>query len=264
MMEIPAGVSRDRFHAGRVTALQPETGYRAAVDPVLLAAALDRPGHGHRLLDVGCGAGVASLCAASLIRALPGSPGDIRLSGIDIDRSMLDLAAEAIRHNGLDRGAIRVEVARADVGNGETWPESCLWDQVFSNPPYLEAGAAGGRARPAADTANMETAVGLRDWISFMAAMVKPKGMLVLIHRADRVSEIVSAYRQAGLGAIEIFPLWPKRGAAAKRVIVRARKGRRTADRLLPGLVLHLPDGRYTPDADAVLKGEKWLPFLDS
>ncbi|MEQ9489230.1 MAG: methyltransferase domain-containing protein [Alphaproteobacteria bacterium] len=263
MTENRTGVSLDRFHTGRVTALQPETGYRAAVDPVLLAAALERPGRGHRLLDVGCGAGVASLCAASLIRALPGPPGDITLAGIDIDRSMLDLAAESIRRNGFDQGPVRVEAGLADVGNEETWPEAGSWDQVFSNPPYLEAGAAGGRARPAADTANMETAVGLRDWISFMTAMAKPKGRLVLVHRADRVSEITAAFRQGGVRAIEIFPFWPKQGAEAKRVIVRGRKGVRTADRLLPGMVLHRADGRFTDDAEAVLNGDAWLLFAD-
>ncbi len=260
------GITGDRFHAGRVEALQPVEGYRAAIDPVLLAASLDRPvhRHRHRLLDVGCGAGVASLCAASLIRALPENhPADVTITGIDIDRTMLDLASRSIARNGYDHGNVTIDVGVSDISDASSWPEAGGWDQVFSNPPYLEAGTARGRARPDADTANMETTVDLKDWVGFMIAMAKPKGRLVLVHRADRVSEITAAFRQGGVGAIEIFPFWPKQGAAAKRVIVRGRKGVRTADRLLPGMVLHRADGSFTDDAEAVLNGDAWLPFAD-
>jgi len=57
-----------------------------------------------------------------------------------------------------------------------------------------------------------------------------------------------------------VFPLWPKRGVAAKRVIVRARKGIRTPLALSPGLVLHEEDGTYTEQADAILRGAPCIP----
>jgi tRNA1(Val) A37 N6-methylase TrmN6 len=59
---------------------------------------------------------------------------------------------------------------------------------------------------------------------------------------------------------VRVFPLWPRKSEAAKRVIVQLHRGRRTPLALLPGLVLHEPDGRYTPEADAVLRNGSALP----
>ncbi|MEA1652986.1 hypothetical protein UAJ10_28720 [Nitrospirillum sp. BR 11164] len=92
------------------------------------------------------------------------------------------------------------------------------------------------------------------------ARLLAPRGTLTMIHRADRVDEILA--RLAGrFGAVVLYPLWPRAGTEAKRVIVRARLGARTPARLLSGLVLHDEGGRYTPAADAALRGGAALDF---
>jgi len=53
---------------------------------------------------------------------------------------------------------------------------------------------------------------------------------------------------------VEIFPLWPKAGEGAKRLILRTRMNARAPLRLLGGLVLHGTDGRPTAKAEAVLR----------
>jgi tRNA1(Val) A37 N6-methylase TrmN6 len=123
----------------------------------------------------------------------------------------------------------------------------------MANPPYLQDGAAtpspdAGKAR-----ANVEGDAALADWVRFALAMVRPKGSVTFIHRADRLDALLAA--MAGkAGDIAVFPLWPGNGKPASRIIVRARKGVATPTRLLPGLVLHEADGRYTAAADAVLR----------
>ena len=100
----------------------------------------------------------------------------------------------------------------------------------------------------------MEGDAKLGDWIGFLLRMVRAKGTITLIHRADRLDEIL-ALLHGNAGETVVFPLWPKRGVAAKRVIVRARKGIRTPLTVSPGLVLHEADGTYTEEADAILRG---------
>jgi tRNA1(Val) A37 N6-methylase TrmN6 len=90
--------------------------------------------------------------------------------------------------------------------------------------------------------------------------MARPKGTITLIHRADRLDAIL-AELWGRAGEIVIFPLWPGAGKAAKRVIVRARKGVATPTRLAAGLVLHETDGRYTAAAEAVLRDGAGLGF---
>jgi tRNA1(Val) A37 N6-methylase TrmN6 len=87
----------------------------------------------------------------------------------------------------------------------------------------------------------------------FAVNMLRPKGTLVVVQRSDRLDDLLAALRNR-VGEIMIYPLWPKQGRPAKRVLLRARKGLNTPMSLLPGLVLHEDDGSYTPGADAVLR----------
>jgi len=80
------------------------------------------------------------------------------------------------------------------------------------------------------------------------------KGSVTFIHRADRLAELLIGL-EGRAGEITVFPLWPKDGEIANRVIVRARKGIKTPMQLMSGLTLHEADGGYTPGADAALKG---------
>ena len=69
--------------------------------------------------------------------------------------------------------------------------------------------------------------------------------------RADRLGQALAELPERGLA---VFPLWPKAGEPAKRVIVQARKGSHAPFTLLPGLVLHQANGAWTPEADDGLR----------
>ena len=101
-------------------------------------------------------------------------------------------------------------------------------------------------------TAAVEGVAALEDWLAAMLRLVRPKGRVTLIHRADRLGEILACILGQA-GDIRVFPLWPRRGSAAKRIIITARRGVKTPMRLQPGLILHEGD-RYTPEADRVLR----------
>ncbi|MGB0627362.1 MAG: methyltransferase, partial [Alphaproteobacteria bacterium] len=117
-----------------------------------------------------------------------------------------------------------------------------------SNPPYLPADRADTRRLDAARRAAMVESVPVADWIAFMARSCRPDGQMTLIHRADRLEELLPAVA-AHAGAIRVLPVWPRKGEPAKRVIVSARVGANTPTRICPGLVLHDETGSYTSAA---------------
>lgn len=98
----------------------------------------------------------------------------------------------------------------------------------------------------------------LEAWVRFFATMASPKGCLTLIHRPEALAELLPPIERR-FGAIALFPLFAKAEAPATRIILRAQKGRRQALKLLPGLVLHKSDGRYTAEAEAVLRQGRML-----
>lgn len=235
-----AALTEDALLGGRVSLTQPARGYRAAIDPVLLAASL--PESGGHAVDLGCGAGAALLCAAVRLPAL-------RLTGVERDPALAALAAANAQRSGV---AGRVSVVEADVvALPPALRESA--DAVLMNPPYLEAARSDPSPVPLRAAAGVEGAAGLADWIAAALGCLVPGGRLHAIHRADRLDGLLAALAGRA-GAIVVVPLWPRAGVAAKRVIVTARKGVRTPLRLAPGLVLHREDGRFTDAAEAILR----------
>jgi len=236
-------VTNDALLDGRVLLRQPRSGFRAAIDTVLLAAAVPAAG-GDRVLELGAGCGAAALCLARRVAG-------VHVTGIELQPALVRLAGENIRANGAQDA---VDIMLGDIAAPLPPRVQGLFDCVLFNPPYLDAV----RARPPADAAraaaHVEADTGLAAWIACAQATLRPKGMLTLIHRADRLDDVIAGLR-ARFGGITVFPLWPRAGQPARRVIVRARKGMATPLVLAPGLVLHEADGSYTAAADAVLRG---------
>ncbi|MBI1340021.1 methyltransferase [bacterium] len=232
----------DAFLAGRVQVIQPAKGFRAGMDSVMLAASL-HAAEGEVLVEAGCGAGAALLCAAARLA-------HARLIGIEQDADLAGLAQEGIALNGFDG---RVEVRTGDVADRGAVAENAA-DQAFANPPYFQPGATSppGEGKAAAYVAG----VSLKSWVLFLLHAVKPGGRVTLIHRAQALGDLLELLNPR-TGEIEVLPIHPSPGAAAKRVLVRARKGlRKGALTLYTGLVLHEAEGGpLTQRARAALEG---------
>ncbi len=240
-------ISVDALLDGRVRLRQPLAGYRAAIDPVFLAAAVPAE-PGDSLLDLGCGAGAASLC---LLARVP----DTRVTGLDIQAELVRLAGENGRDNGWGK---RFLPLAGDVTRPPPRLAPGSFHHLLCNPPQLAAERAGPSADPGRDRANREGAARLGDWVATALAMVRPRGTITFIHRADRLDDLLSAF-SGRAGELVVFPLWPGAGKPAKRVILRARKDAATPLRLSPGLVLHQADGSFTPAAETVLRAGRRL-----
>ncbi len=237
--------SEDALLGGRVRLRQPKTGYRAAIDPVLVAAAVPAE-DGSSVLDVGAGVGAAALCLAARVVGC-------RVFGIEIQRDLVRLAAENVTLNGFDG---RVEIMVGDLTRPPPRLAAGTFDHVMANPPYLEAGRSRPSPNAAKAAASVESAGDLADWVAFSLKMARPRGSVTFIHRADRLDSLL-AQLGAKTGDIVVYPLWPDGDGAkpAKRVIVQARKGTAGPLRLAAGLALHdAASGAYTARAEAVLR----------
>jgi tRNA1(Val) A37 N6-methylase TrmN6 len=232
----------DNLLGGRVVLRQPTDGYRAAIDPVLLAASVPAAATGC-LLDAGTGVGAAALCFAHRV---PGA----RVAGLELQPDLADLARRNVKLNDMDD---RVSIVGGDILDPPRGLDPGTWDHVIANPPYMPADSSDPPPEPSKAAANVEGAAGLADWVGFALRMARPKGGITFVHRADRLDELLSLLHGRA-GGIVAFPLWPKAGREAKRVIVRARPGVKTPMRIAAGLVLHQEDGSYTADALAVLR----------
>ncbi|MFU8778289.1 MAG: tRNA1(Val) (adenine(37)-N6)-methyltransferase [Roseovarius sp.] len=245
-------LSCDAFLGGRLRISQPKAGYRAGIDPVLLAASV--PARvGQTLLDLGCGSGIAALC---VVARVPG----IMATGLEIQPAYAMLARRNSAANGL-----ALDVTGGDIADMPAALRARQFDHVIANPPYFDR-----HHSTAAEDMGRERAMGealpLADWVRAAARRARTGGTVTFIQRAERLPDLLTPMA-AHLGSIEVLPLIPRRGRSARLILLRGRKGRRAALRLHDGWLLHAgenhgQDGEdYTAATSDVLRNAAALPF---
>lgn len=243
-------LSEDRLLDGRLILRQAREGYRAGLDAALLAAACD-PAPGEQMLEAGCGAGGALLAAA--IRHPSSS-----FVGVERDEGAAALARDNVGLNGL---CDRVTILDGDVQAGFRALGQPPFDAAMANPPFFDDPAAL-RAPAAAKRGSWMADGGLAAWAGFLLKAVREGGAITVIHRADRLADLLSLLAPKA-GSFQIRPVQPFADAPAKRVLVRARKTGKAPLVLLPPLVLHPRDGpKHTAETEAILRGEAVLGWV--
>ncbi|MEY4306173.1 MAG: hypothetical protein RIT52_2348, partial [Pseudomonadota bacterium] len=201
-------LSRDAFLCGKLHLWQPIKGYRAATDPVLLAAACPAT-PGQSVLDLGCGAGAAALCLGARV------PG-LHLAGLEVQPAYAALARRNAAANG--------QTMQVETGDLVHMPKALRrdFDHVIANPPYYPAGGTPSPVAARARALQVETPLG--DWVQAAARRLAPGGWLTLICGADGLPQVLAAMGSK-LGSASVLPLQPREGRPALRILLRARKG---------------------------------------
>lgn len=238
-------LTHDAFLGGRLTLAQPAKGYRAGVDPVLLAAAIPAE-PGDNVLELGCGTGAALLCLGARVTGLD-------LAGVEMQPDYAALAEENARTN-----SIAARIVTADLRDLPADLRNTSFQHVIANPPYFDRSHGTGSTEPGRDTAfGGDTPLG--DWIEAATRRLAPKGTLTIIQRIERLPDLLRAMDHR-LGSIVARPIAGRAGRDPDRVLLSARKGGRAPFRLTTPLILHMGNRHerdeedYTPEIRAVLR----------
>jgi tRNA1Val (adenine37-N6)-methyltransferase len=239
----------DTLFGGKLKLYQGRKGYRFSVDAVLLAyfATVGRAG---KIADLGAGNAVIPLILAYLYPAAS-------IAGFELQKNMVDRACRNILLNGF---AARVKIINGDVRSIERLAQPGSFDAVTCNPPYRKFGV--GRLSPDSEKklARHELQGRLDDFIGAGAYLLRTKGRMALVYRAERTVELFQTMQR--------FDIEPKRlrwvhsflGAEASLVLVEGRKGSRSGLNILPPLVVYEKRGTYTAELEGMLAGVRLQP----
>ncbi len=243
----PLETTEDAFLGGALNILQPREGPRAGLDAVFLAAACPAAS-GQRVLDAGTGSGIVALAVARRMA-------DAMVTGVEIDTRLVRLAEMNAARNGLgDRAAF--------VPGDVTGPAAALqaaglalegFDHVLANPPFLNIGEARLPPEPMRRRAHALAPDELARWVKCLAAFCRPKGTATIVHRADALLRLLGQL-EGRFGGLTVYPLYPREGEPASRILIHGRKGSRAGVTLARGMVLHGADNGFTPAASAILR----------
>jgi len=250
MTRMNENITCDAFLGGALDILQPKNGYRAATDPVFLAASIPANA-GQSILELGCGVGVAMLC---LGKRIPG----LKISGLEVQEEYAELAKQNALANSID--------AKVFSGDLMEMPRGLLdqsFDHVMFNPPFYDAKNVSAPENAGKSQAHV-MGLKLEDWVFSGLKRLKPKGRLTFIHRAEILPQALGCLEKI-TGDIVVKPLISRQDQQAKRVIVSCRKGTNGPFALRPPLVIHESSthnqdvGAYSAVAQAVLRDAQAL-----
>jgi tRNA1(Val) A37 N6-methylase TrmN6 len=245
----------DAFLGGAVTLVQPRKGHRAGLDAALLQALVPSDATG-LAIDLGAGVGTVAFSVAARAPALT-------VVGVERDAALVALGAQALSLPQNARFARRVRLIAADVTKGRSVADAIglgdsKTDWVLMNPPFDPEGRGSQSPDERRRDAHVAEPGSLKSWIAGAAVLLAPGGRLALIYRGDALAEVFQAI-PTGFGAVRIWPVHASESAPASRVLITARRGSRAPLGVMPGLVLHQPDGSWTLRADDILRGRAEL-----
>lgn len=248
--------SDDLFLGGLLRVLQPLRGYRAGTDAVLLASSLHSETLRGPVLDAGAGVGVVGLCVAARCP-------DTRVTLVEREPYLASLALQNIARNGL---ADRVSIIEADIARPSEVLEkrgiaSESFAAVLANPPYHEDRRGTASRSPLKAASHQMAFEDLDVWARFLCRMAAPGGRAIMIHKAEALAAILSAF-EGRFGSVRVLPIQARAADPAIRVIVEGIKGSRAPLTIGPALVLHGADHAFVPEVEAVFRAGAALPHV--
>lgn len=225
------------------------TGWKFYYDDILFAPGTDsfllssfpRLKAGMRVCDLGAGTGLLSML---LLRRQQ----DLQVTAVEIQTEAARLAKKNIQENGLEN---RLRFQSGDLRLREELPPAGSFDLVVCNPPYFPAGS-GASAVGARQTAREESACTLEDVCAAAAYLLPWSGAFCLVHRPERLTDLMTALRQSGLEPKRLRPVVQRAGAHPTLLLLESRRGGRPGLRWEPPLCLAEPDGSAGRELDAI------------
>ena len=204
------------------------SGFPLGPDSVLLADFARGSGKIRRIADLGCGAGVLTVL---LLQKLPASAA----FGIEIQPEAAEACRENLKLNGLSD---RAEIRCGDLRERGDLPEAGSFDLVVTNPPYFAAGSGYTAPEEHRAAARDERFCTLHDVCRAAAYLCRWGGSFAVVHRPERLSELLCAMTASGLEPKRLRLVSPRSDRAPSLVLVEGRRGGKPGLTIEPPLVL--------------------------
>ena len=236
--------------------IQKKEGLTFTTDAYLLAAFVT--GVHERCADLGAGTGVVSLLCAQKGKAQT-------VYAIERQGEFAELIARNAELNSLSE---RITAIRADVREIERKNVGGALDAVFANPPYFRAGAGIASKSPLMHDARYEEHGTFADFASCAARLLRGGGSFYVVHRADRVTDVLGGMRDAGIEPKRMIIVDPDRKSAPNLLLVEGKKGAGEGLKIAPPLVMYEDTGKSGSEPvqtceESAPGSRKYTPELD-
>ncbi len=225
--------------------IQSDEVFSFSMDAVLLARFAAVPKYG-KVLDLCSGNGVIPLLLSTRTKAA--------IEGIEIQPRVADMARRSVEMNGLTE---RIFIREGDLRELVKITGHGVYDAVTVNPPYMPLTGGDLKLNKYQAIARHEIHCSLEDVAVAAMRLVRPGGKVSMVHKPQRLAEIVTVLRQHRLEPKLVRFVHPRAGAEANMVLIEALRDGKPDVRILPPLIVYGEDGQYCPEIMDIYYGPK-------
>lgn len=171
---------------------------------------------------------------------------DAKIYGVELQKEVYDLAKETIKINNLDN---QIELINDNIKNLKKTFDTETFDIITCNPPYFKKKDDSIiNENKIKSIARHELEMELEDVMIISKALLKNEGSLVLVHRTDRLIEIIELMKKHNIEPKRMRLIYPKVNAESNLVLIDGRKNGKEGLKILPPLYIHNDDNSYTSE----------------
>lgn len=233
-----ANVVNDLLNYNGMKIVQNENYFNFSLDSVLLPNFVTLKSNISNIIDFGCGN-----APISMILSLKTND-NVKITGIEIQKEIYNLALESVKINNLQN---RVNLINDDIKNITNYFDTDSVDVVVCNPPYFKNKEDSNiNDNEIKAIARHEILITLDDIIYKAKVILKNGGNLAIVHRTDRLIDIISIMKKNNIEPKKIRFVYPKENSESNLVLIEGTKNGKTGLKILKPLIVHNSDGSYT------------------
>lgn len=212
--------------------------FNFSLDSVLLPNFVTLNQKIQNILDIGCGNAVIPLILTQKTNA--------KITGVEIQPESFALAKKSVNYNNLDN---KIELINMDICEYAKQIESDTFDVITCNPPFFKLGEKSHlNESPYKIIARHEVKLNLDLLFSISKKLLKNNGVISIVHRPERLVEIIDAMRKNNIEPKRVQFVYPGKNKEANILLIEGSKNGKPGIKILPPLYTHNEDGSYTDD----------------
>jgi len=236
----------DDLNRNGLRVIQDPSRFCFGIDAVLLTGIV-RAEHTERLLDLGTGTGIIPILLTAKTKCKS-------FIGLEIQHESVDMARRSVRLNKLD-DIVTIDEGDIRLAAGIYSPSA--FDVITVNPPYMPSGGGIVNENSPKAIARHELLCTLEDCVKAAATLLKQYGRLYMVHKPQRLTDIMTLLREYGLEPKYMRLVYPYADKPANMVLLSANKGGNPMLEVASPLIVYCADGGYTDEIREIYYGEE-------
>lgn len=231
----------DDLELNNLKIIQKSDGFCYGIDSVLLSDFAKNIKKNSNVIDMGTGTGILGFLLIAKTRIN-------EVIGIEIQPEIADMAQRSIAMNCLDN---KFKILNCNIKEIDNKLKEDSYDAVITNPPYKKLNSGKTNENEVKLISRHEVKASLEDFIKVSFKMLKDKGSLYMVHRAEQLVDIMYEMRKNKMEPKRIRFVYSNQRSESKLVMIEAVKNGKSSVRIEEPLFIYNDDGSYT---DEILK----------